>query len=74
MAGDSELVRRAHAQEVRQLAAACGDGGSMRTDHPIFKVIGTCVCTIKYPDFNMLATNVNFDHKHSLSLHLWVCQ
>lgn len=48
------------------------DRGSMRTDHPIFKVIGTYVCTIKYPDFNMLAMNINFDHKHSISLRLWV--
>lgn len=41
------------------------------TDCPIFKVIDSYVCTIKYPDFKMLATNIKFNGKCSISLQLW---
>lgn len=62
----SELVKRVHAHK-RQPIATWGHGGSVGPECPIFKGIDIWVCTIKYPDFKMLTTNIKFARKHFIS-------
>lgn len=61
-----ELVKRVHAHK-RQPIASRGHGGSVGPECPICKGIDIWVCTIKYPDFKMLTTNIKFARKHFIS-------